>query len=270
MRADLHVHTNASDGSLSPGAVASAARVGGLDVLAICDHDTISGVSVAQAAAPPGLRIIPALEISTVWEGRELHVLGYFVDPDHARIRAYSTEAATRREARMREMVARLAQSGVHVAYDDVVRAADVPPQCIGRPHLARALVQHGHARSIGEAFERWIGDAHDAYVSVDLLDVRAAIDLIHEVGGLAVWAHPRLEAFDQEIRRFRDWGMDGVECYRPRLTPAETQYFETAARDLELLRTGGSDWHGSWHGRLGDFAVGDIEIGALLARGAV
>lgn len=269
VRADLHVHSTASDGSLSPGAVLAGARSGRLDVIAICDHDTIAGVGAVLDAAPDGLRIIPALEISSLWELRELHILGYFVDATHPRLLAYSTEAAQRREQRMREMLARLRTSGVDVAYEDVVRAAEVPPQCIGRPHLARALVQRGHARTIGEAFDRWIGDEHHAYVAVDLLGARAAIDLIHDVGGLAFWAHPRVEIFDREIRRFREWGMDGVECYRPRLAPAEVQYFETAANDLGMLRSGGSDWHGSWHGRLGDFAVGDQEIGALLAHGA-
>ncbi|HSJ15941.1 MAG TPA: PHP domain-containing protein [Longimicrobiales bacterium] len=268
MRADLHVHSAASDGSLAPGAIAVAARAGGLDIVAVCDHDTIGGVIEAQTAAPAGLRVIPGLEISSLWAARELHVLGYFVDPAHLSLVAYSTQAAARREQRMREMVARLARSGINVAYEDVVRSAEVPPQCIGRPHLARALVQRGHARSVGDAFDRWIGDEHDAYVAVDLLGVRAAIDLIHEAGGVAVWAHPRIEMFDREIRRFRDWGIDGVECYRPRLTPTEAHYFETAAHELGLLRTGGSDWHGTWHGRLGDFAVGEAEIGALLARG--
>jgi hypothetical protein len=267
MRADLHVHTAASDGSLSPGAVTAAARAGGLDVLAICDHDTIAGVIAAQPTLPAGLRLVPALEISSLWEQRELHILGYFVDITHPRLIAYSAEAATRREQRMREMIARLERAGVSVAFEDVVRAAEVPPQCIGRPHLARALVQRGHARTIGDAFDRWIGDDHDAYVSVDLLGLRSAIDMIHEVGGVAVWAHPRSDMFDREVRRFQEWGLDGVECYRPRLTPAEAQYFETAAHDLGLIRTGGSDWHGSWHGPLGDFAVGESEIGDLLAR---
>lgn len=267
MRADLHVHSTASDGSLSPSAVTLAARAGGLDLLAICDHDTVAGVATAAADLPAGLSLLPGIEISSAIGGYELHVLGYGVDCSSPALLGYTASAAAARAERMRTMIARLQQRNVRVTWEDVLSAAAVPPQCLGRPHLARALVNRGHVRTLGDAFERYIGNAAPAYVPVELLAPAGAIDLIHQAGGIAVWAHPRLEVFDREVRGLREFGLDGVECYRPRALPTEVQYYETAARDLDMLRTGGSDWHGGWHGALGDFAVGVAEIGALLDR---
>lgn len=267
MRADLHLHSTASDGSLSPSAVAWAARAGALDLIAICDHDTVAGVTEAHAAPPVGLRLLTGIEVSSAIGGRELHVLGYAIDHTFPALLAYTARAATARAERMRAMIARLQERKVSVSYEDVIAAAEVPPQCLGRPHLARALMNRGHVRSIGEAFERFIGNDSPAYVPADLLPPLEAIDLIHTAGGIAVWAHPRLEIFDREVRKLREHGLDGVECYRPRATPTEIQYYETAARDLGMLRTGGSDWHGSWHGQLGDFAIGEHEIAQFLDR---
>lgn len=265
MRADLHLHSTASDGSLAPGAVIHAARAARLDVVALCDHDTVAGVAEALAAAGPDVRVVPALEVSSTLEGRELHLLGYGIDPLDPGIVQYCETAAAARADRMRRMLEQLARQDVHVSWDDVMSSAAVPPQCLGRPHLARALQTRGYVRTIGDAFERFIGNDGPAYVHLDLLEPDAALELIHAAGGIAVWAHPRLDVFDRRVRDLRALGLDGVECYRPRLTPAETQYFEAAARDLELVRTGGSDWHGIWHGPLGDFTVGERELAGFL-----
>ena len=267
MRADLHLHSTASDGSLSPSAVAWAAGAGRLDVIAICDHDTVAALAEAQASLPAGLRLITGVEISSAIGGRELHLLGYGIDAQNAALLAYTAEAAAARAERMRTMITRLQDRRVNVSYQDVLAAAEVPPQCLGRPHLARALVNRGQVRTIGEAFDRYIGNDSPSYVAADLIAPERAIELVHAAGGLAVWAHPRLEVFDREVRQLRERGLDGVECYRPRSTPTDTHYYETAAHDLGMLRTGGSDWHGSWHGPLGDFAVGETEIAAFLAR---
>ena len=265
VRADLHLHSTASDGSLSPGAVAVTARAAGLDLIALCDHDTVAGVAAATAAAGPDLRVIPALEVSSTLEGRELHLLGYGVDPADPAIVRYGETAAAARAERMRGMIEQLARRNVHVSWDDVLNSADVPPQCLGRPHLARALQVRGYVRTVADAFDRFIGNDGPAYVHLELFEPADALSLIHAAGGLAVWAHPRLEVFDRRVRELRALGLDGVECYRPRLTPTEVQYFEAAARDLGLVRTGGSDWHGSWHGPMGDFAVAEREIGDFL-----
>ena len=267
MRADLHLHSTASDGSLSPGAVVSAARAGGLDVVALCDHDTVGGVAAALAEAGESLRVIPAIEISTSLDGRELHLLGYGIDPTQPALVRYTEAAAQARTERMRRMLEQLAERGIRVSLEEVLNAADVPPQCLGRPHLARALHTRGYVRNVSDAFDRFIGNEGPAYVQLELLEPRQAIELIHQAGGVAVWAHPRIDAFDRGVRGLRELGLDGVECYRPRLAPSEVQYFETAARDLELLRTGGSDWHGAWHGKLGEWVVDGDQIADFFAR---
>jgi 3',5'-nucleoside bisphosphate phosphatase len=270
MRVDLHMHSTASDGSLSPGAVADAARAGGLDVIALADHDTASGVAEAQAAAVGAVHVIPAIEMSTLHNGSELHILGYFIDPRAPRLLEYAGSAGTRREERMRGMIALLGSIGVAVDYGDVLRGADTRTRSIGRPHLARALVERGHVSTMSEAFDRYIGDGGPAYMPVRLLSSEDAIALIHEVGGVAIWAHPRPDAFDAELHRLVGYGLDGVECFRPRCPPAEAMRLDAVSREFGLLVTGGSDWHGAWHGRLGDFAVGRDEVGAFLDRGGI
>jgi predicted metal-dependent phosphoesterase TrpH len=167
-------------------------------------------------------------------------------------------------------MLERLQAMGIIVPFDDVGAAAGPQARALGRPHLARALVQRGHAHSFAEAFDRFIGDAAPAFLPTNLLPQREAIALIHDAGGLAVWAHPRPDAFERSIRQMVDWGLDGVECFRPRCPPEESLRLEEACRSFGLLVTGGSDWHGTWHGRLGSFSVGRDEVGAFLERGGI
>lgn len=269
LRVDLHIHTHASDGQLPPAGVVRAALAGRLDVIAITDHDTAAGVAEAlEAAAGTPLRVIPGIELSTRHDDLELHILGYHVDPRSEAIRRYEDGAGERRAERMRRMVARLQALGAGIRFEDVVRVAGPEGRSLGRPHLARALVEAGQVRSVAEAFERWLRDGGPAFVESEFPDVRAAIELIHAAGGVAVWAHPPLEVFDREIRRFAAWGLDGVECYRPNTPPVESHLFVTVARELGLLATGGSDWHGPHRGRLGDFAVRGDDVRAVLAAG--
>lgn len=268
MRVDLHLHTSRSDGSLEPRDLVRAARAGGLDVIAITDHDAVAGVLEAQDAAPPGLAVVAGIEVSCTHAGAEVHVLGYFVDPRNTKLLAYTSEAEESRRRRVRAMLERLEALGVGVSYDDVLAAAGGRALMLGRPHVARALVAAGHVSSYSEAFDRFLGDGRPACLPTDLISVAEAIELVHGAGGVAVWAHPDPTLFDLEIRRFVAWGLDGVECYRPNAMPTERMLLETAARDLRLLRSGGSDWHGAWNGPLGGFSVSAADVGPLLARG--
>lgn len=270
MRIDLHLHSTASDGSLSPGALVRAAARGGLDVIALADHDTVAGVGEASNAAAGAVHLIPAIEVSATHDAGELHVLGYFIDPSHPALIAYSDEAVRARRTRMRGMLERLERLGVRVEYEEVAAAAGPGGAAIGRPHLARALVNRGYVRSFADAFDRYIGDRAPAFLPTDLHSVRTAIELIHTVGGVAVWAHPRASSFEREIRRFARWGLDGAECFRPRCPPEECLALEATTRSLGLLVTGGSDWHGEWHGRLGEFSMSRDEVGAFLGRGGI
>jgi predicted metal-dependent phosphoesterase TrpH len=270
VRIDLHVHSTASDGSLSPSALVGAAAAGNLHVIAVTDHDTTSGVADAVAAAADTVHVIQGIEVSSTHDAGEVHVLGYFIDPTHPAMVAYSTEAALSRRARMRGMLRRLESLGVVVQFEEVIAAAGSEQAAIGRPHLARALIQRGYASTFAEAFDRYIGDRGPAFLPTELLTPRSAIELIHTAGGVAVWAHPRQNVFQKHIRHFANWGLDGVECFRPRCPLDESLSLEATAKSLDLLVTGGSDWHGDWHGPLGGFSMSRDEVGQFLERGGI
>lgn len=270
MKIDLHIHSHASDGHVAPAQVVAAAVAGGLDMIALTDHDTAAGVAEArQAARATELQVIPGIEVSTRFEDADLHILGYWIDPESAAIREHQTASAVRRQDRMRRMVERMQQLGAAVSYDEVVATAGPETRSLGRPHLARALLAGGHIASYGEAFDRYLRDGGPAFVAQDFPTVREGIEMIHAAGGFAVWAHPPIEVFDRVVREFTDWGLDGIECYRPNTPPAQSLLFETAARDLDLFPTGGSDWHGPFRMALGTFYVQEKDVGGLLRAAA-
>jgi 3',5'-nucleoside bisphosphate phosphatase len=270
LRIDLHLHSTASDGSLSPSALVWAAHAGGLDLIAITDHDTCAGISEAQRALATQLQVIPAIELSTTHESCEQHILGYFINPQHSTLQEYARNAVHKRQDRIEGMIERLKPFGVHLSLRDVLSSAEPAPRALGRPHLARALVQRGFVQTVNEAFERFIGDQGPAFLPTDLLTPKQGIDLIHQAGGVAVWAHPRASAVERYLNDFVDWGLDGVECYRPNAAATETMQLEEIALRRGLLTTGGSDWHGTWQGKLGDFYVTPEEIEKLLEVGGI
>lgn len=267
MKIDLHLHSTASDGALGPAELVTRAGAGGLDVIAVADHDTVAGVPAAIAAAPAGVHVIPAIEISATHRERDIHVLGYGIDPDHPIMRDYDARARIAREQRVRDMIDRLAELGVAVEFDAVLAEAGPDSAALARPHLARTLWAAGHVGSVAEAFDRYIGDDGPAFVPVQLLDVAGAIDCIHQAGGIAVWAHPPLPMLGAALREFTAAGLDGLECYRPRTTSDDLNRLLNKARQLSLLVTGGSDWHGDWHADLGSFYVGRDDVAAFLER---
>lgn len=270
MKIDLHLHSTASDGSLSPSALVWAARSGGLDVIALTDHDTCTGIDEALGSLPDNLHLIPGIELSTTLDGAELHILGYFIDHNHPRLVEHARTAAERRSARVRNMLGLLADRGINLSYDDVLAAAGTSTGVLGRPHVARALQRAGHVQTIGEAFDRLIGDSGPCFLPTELLDPRSAIELIIEAGGISAWAHPRYDQFERLLPQLMEWGIQGVECIRPRSLPSEIQFYEGTTKEKNLLVTGGSDWHGSWHGRLGDWSVTHDEVEDLLAAGGM
>jgi predicted metal-dependent phosphoesterase TrpH len=271
MRLDLHIHSTASDGAWAPAAVARAAA-GRLDVIALTDHDTLAGVEPARAAAAGlPLQVIPAVELSSTHEGREVHVLGYFVDPTAPALREHERRAIGARELRMEQILTRLRGQGVHVEMSAVIDAAGPERTTLGRPHLARALVRAGHASSIPDAFDRWIGDAQPAYVPVALVDPAGAVEVIRAAGGLAVWAHPATDMMDALLPPLVRAGLRGLEVYRPRAGQDLIGRLERAARTAGLFVTGGSDWHTPEAGsQLGDFHVTADELGPFLEAGGM
>jgi len=267
MKLDLHMHSHVSDGRLAPTAVVEAALAGGLDVIALTDHDTTRGVAEATAAAEgTGLTVVPGIEISTRHGEHDLHILGYWVDPSHPALVEHEEIARHRRVDRMHGMVDKLQRLGIDVEFDDVLKAAGPGTHVLGRPHLARALLERGHIRYFGEAFERFLRDGGPAFVLEAFPSVAEAIELIHRCGGLAVWAHPPRDTFEREIRDFAAAGLDGVECLRPAALPSDIQFLEGTANALGLMVTGGSDWHGPLHAALGDFFLREEDLSGFLA----
>jgi 3',5'-nucleoside bisphosphate phosphatase len=272
MRLDLHIHTTASDGAWSPQKVVAGAARGGLDVIAIADHDTTAGVAAALAAgAELNVQVVPALEVSSTWQGRDIHVLGYFVDPAAAPLGDHARRAGELREARMKEMIARLGAQGIEVTFEEVETAAGPERVTIGRPHLARALVERGHASSVLDAFNSLIGDQHAAFVPTDLLDPEEAVRLVLAAGGLPVWAHPPGDALDPLLPALMKAGLRGLEIYRPSHGRNDVLRLEAICRTTGLLKSGGSDWHTPESGYvLGDFHVTGDEVERLLAEGGI
>jgi len=267
VRIDLHLHSAASDGCLAPAALARAAGAAGLDLIALTDHDTTAGVAEAVAATPPGLTILAGIEVTSTYAGTDLHILGYLVDPAHPILTGFAAAAHARRVDRMHGMIHRLQGLGIPIDFEEVVAAAGGVVGNLGRPHLARVLVERGVVESLQAAFDDYLGDGRPAYLPVELATPREAIDLIRGAGGIAVWAHPPLDVLEAELGRFIAWGLEGLECRRPRRLATEVKRLVRTARRHGLLITGGSDWHDPSNGALGEFHLSGAEVAGFLER---
>jgi predicted metal-dependent phosphoesterase TrpH len=244
MTVDLHVHTTASDGLVTPRDVVAAALDLGLRVISITDHDSVEGVDEAmEAARGTSLEVIPGVELSVRSEGGpDAHVLGYLIDRhDPALLSALRRLRAARLE-RARTMVAALAQAGHAVDIAGVLDQAG--DGAVGRVHVARALVEAGSVDTIEEAFARFIGRDGRFYVQKALFLPREALSLIHGAGGVAVLAHPGVSGEGPLIPLVQA-GLDGVEAYHADHTASQRAHFVAVAKRFGLLVTGGSDFHG-------------------------
>ncbi len=271
MRLDLHLHTRASDGAWSPADVVREAARAGLDALAITDHDTTAGVAEArEAAREVGATLVVGCELSSTQEGRDVHVLGYGIDLAFPALVAYEQRTSGRRRARMAEMVERLADLGLPVRLERVFEIAG-GEGVVGRPHLAQALVEAGHAVDLPDAFDRWIGDRQPGFVPTALHAPADVIEVIRDAGGVPVWAHPASDQLDLLLPELIEAGLEGLEAYRPGHTPRQTRRLLDRAAAAGLLVSGGSDWHGPDRGdALGSFWVTERQVAALLERLAV
>ena len=244
---DLHSHSTASDGSKSPTALVTAAKAAGLAAIALTDHDTMAGVAEATAAGEhAGVRIVPGVELSAVDEDREVHLLGLHIQRPAVLDDALRTFRATR-ETRARQIVEKLNALGVTISFHDVLeRAGDA---AIGRPHVARTLIESGWARDSRDAFDRYLGAGRPAYVPKHRLSVPDAIALIHAGGGIAVIAHPGADGRREVLERYARLGLDGVEVRHPGHSAEDVNRLGALAAFLGLVPSGGSDWHGASEG---------------------
>jgi len=260
MTIDLHTHTTASDGTLTPVDLVGAARAAGVQVMAVTDHDTVAGIAPArEAAAGACPRVLAGVELSAVHEGRGLHLLGYGIDPDDTTLAARLESLATSREERVRTMLERLRWLGVNLSWE---RVAALARGTVGRPHVARALVEAGYARDIGDAFARYIGSGGPAYLPSARLTVAEAVSMVRDASGAVALAHPLVSLSRRELvdvlPALRAAGLTGLEVYHSEHDAAASRYLREVAEGSGLWWTGGSDFHGpaKQHARLGGVAV--------------
>jgi predicted metal-dependent phosphoesterase TrpH len=244
---DLHTHSTASDGVYSPTVLLQHAKAAGIRTLALTDHDSTGGVAeAAEAANALDIDFIPGIEINTDISGGEVHVLGYFLDYQQATLQHILRVLRDSRELRGQRMVELLDEQGVHISWQ---RVREIAESAVGRPHVARALLEAGYVQTIGEAFDIYIGRGRPAYVPHYKLTPTEAVRLIASANGLPVIAHPLHIPGLVELRNWLpglyEAGMVGLETYYGQYTPQEVQTLLALAHEYQLIPTGGSDFHG-------------------------
>ena len=267
--ADLHLHTYHSDGTRSPKEVVDVARAHGLDIIAISDHDNIAAYYEIQPyAAECGLTLIPAIELSCELDGVDVHVLAYAFDPLDERIDARLRGFRETRQRRGYAIVERLRSLGIDISADRVDELA--AGGAMGRPHVARALVEAGYVPSVSEAFDRYLGTGKPANVEKERFRIAEAISLIRDAGGLTSIAHPTLYPDHEHlVPRLLDDGIDGVEVMHPDVDALNRERYTNLARFRGKLTTGGSDDHGTvkTSETLGTVRVPETMIGPIMER---
>ncbi len=244
---DLHMHSTASDGSRAPADVVRAAKAAGLVAIALTDHDSVAGLREAQdVGCELGVRVVNGVELSAVEGTLETHLLGLHLRNTHLLV-AELRGLRDMRERRGQEIVDKLIALGVHITFADVLVQAD--GGVVGRPHVARALVEDGWATDSRDAFDRYLGAGRPAFVAKEQLSMPDAIAMIHAAGGLAVLAHPGGAGTLERLAALRAIGLDGVEVRHPGHSSHDTARLRTFTEQLGLVASGGSDWHGAAEG---------------------
>ena len=244
--ADLHLHTLASDGRLAPADLVKLAARQGLQTIAVTDHDTTDGLAEALETAKhfPGMRVIPGIELSADVPGDEVHVLGYFIDMDNARLQSELRRFRAGRIDRARTMVDKLAQLGIHVEWERVQHFAG--DGAVGRPHIAMALVEAGYCEEPKDAFPEYLGRNGLAYVERVKLTPAEAVGIIRQAGGSAVLAHPAyMNDMEAGIANLAGIGLAGMEVHYAKYRDDTIRQLASLAREYDLIPSGGSDYHG-------------------------
>lgn len=256
---DLHMHTTASDGRCSPEELVERAKAVGITTLAVADHDTMAAVPAASAAArAAGLDFLPGIEITAVHAGKDVHVLGYFLDPATPGLAELMADQRSRRVARAREIGDRLARLGAAIDVEELLASArGESGKAIARPQIAQALIKAGHVATVAEAFDRFLGESCGAYVPHTGASPADVIRLVRAGGGVASLAHPGYTKQDAIIPRLGEAGLTAIEAYHSSHDEETTARYLALAAALDLAVTGGSDYHGEgtrrseWFGRL-------------------
>lgn len=247
MKADLHMHTTVSDGTCTPAQIVERAAQLGFDCIAVTDHDGVSGIAQAQEAGKRlGVRVLAGTELSC-GTGREIHILGYGIDPQSETLHAYCQRRRERRLARCGKMCALLEQIGKPVRFERVLKLAG---GVVGRPHVARAMVEEGYVKTVREAFDRYLSPGKPGFVPRESVKAEEAIRAIVNAGGVAVLAHPMElkmgeAAITSLVAEWKSQGLAGIEVYHPSAANNHAAFLAHLAQREGLLVTGGSDYHG-------------------------
>jgi len=249
---DLHAHSTASDGTYSPAEVAELAKKLGLSAIALTDHDTIDGLDEFQKTGNAlGIETIPGIEFAALWEKHhrpEIHLVGLGFDPAHPALLSRMQEIRQSRDLRNSKMCEKLSSIGLHITIEEV--AANAGGEIITRAHFANVLLQKGYIAKKEDAFSRYISPGLPGYVEREFLTPALCIQTIKEAGGAAVLAHPTLyglglEQLEELCEELIPYGLDGIECQYSTYSPAETKAITALAEKMDLLPSGGSDFHG-------------------------
>lgn len=265
-RADLHTHSTASDGTLTPADLVRQASRRGLTILALTDHDTTSGLAEAISTGEVlGVRVIPGIELSTDVRAGEVHMLGYGIDPGSEPLQEALTRYRQARLERAERIIARLRELGVDLPEGSVKASAG--DASVGRPHIARAMIAAGYVQSVSEAFDRYLGNDKPAYIASERKPTPSeAIRLILAAGGLPVHAHPfTFECFPESLPELVEAGLAGIEVYYAEYSPERREMLALIAAEHGLLATGGSDYHGEKFKERRD--LGSVELPTMALR---
>lgn len=258
MPADLHIHSNLSDGTNTPEEVVDLARSAGLTKIALTDHDTVMGIERAQIVGKEiGVDVISGIEFTTEAHNAEVHILGYFFNPKNIKLLEVLEKIQAGRVDRIHKIVKKLNELGLSLTADDVFKYSNKGAP--GRPHVARALIEKKYVSGFKEAFNRYLDFRGPAYVSHYKLTPEDAIRLIREVNGAPVFAHPAVSNCDNSIPDLMAAGLLGIEVFYSGHRPDQVEKYKNLAHKYNLLMTGGSDFHGDNSGR--EIKLGDISI---------
>lgn len=255
---DLHVHSNKSDGTFTPSELVTMAIEKNLTALALTDHDTTDGLEeLANAAAGKPLAVVPGIELSTEYEGKDIHIVGLFIDPTQSDFRAHLKAFVESRDDRNRKMCANLQEAGIPISYEALQEAN--PGSVITRAHYGTWLLEHGVVSSVADAFSKYLGDHTPYFVPREKVTPQQAVSLIQKAGGLAILAHPILyrmsrERLDILVRCLKEVGLTGIEAIYATYNSREENQIRQLASRYDLLLSGGSDFHG--------FAKPKLELG--------
>ncbi|MCM8794845.1 MAG: PHP domain-containing protein [Candidatus Omnitrophica bacterium] len=243
LKVDLHSHTFYSDGTFSPEELVGRAKKAGLSVLSITDHDSMEGIPAAVKSAAGDLEILPGVELTVAFRDRELHILGYGIDPRNTPFISFLKRMRAKRTDRIRKMIEKLKAKGIQISFEEVKAAAG--NGAIGRPHLAEILLKKRYVPSFQEAFQQYIGDRAPCFVKEATLTVPEAVELVRSAGGVTSLAHPYRIVEDAWLPELIAAGIQGIEVYHSEHPETVSAIYRKFAEDNGLLITGGSDCHG-------------------------